>query len=66
MTIKPPTFTLVDPSSGLYYSHMAYEEGSYKPFFTDNVKSAAVFFINAAMDIIKLFPYLKLTKRSND
>jgi len=45
---------------------MDYEEGSYKPFFTDNVRSAAVFFINSAMDIIKLFPYLKLTKRSND
>jgi len=45
---------------------MIYEEGSYKPLYTDNVKSAAVFFINTAMDIIKLFPYLQLTSKTND
>lgn len=64
--IKTPTFTLVDPESDLYYSHMVYEEGVYKPILTDNSKSAAVFFINSAIDIIKLFPYLKLTKRNYD
>lgn len=60
---KPSTFTLVDPSSGLYYSHMVYEEGVYKPLYTDNIRSAAVFFVSAATDIIRLFPHLTLTKR---